>query len=205
MPKVVAEINATYGWSRERLVPGDELEVHFDELATHDHNVIVRETGTASFLGIGELPVAGSTPSELERTLVERYSATFAAPPRIHVQLRERAERHVVFMGEVTTPGRVPFDGRMTFQEALGLAGGPLKETALLKQTVLIRWVEGETRQRAWKFDARTRHWGMSEPLYMQPDDVVFIPNTPIDDVDIWVDQYIRRMLPVPIIFPTAP
>ncbi len=201
---VIPQINATYSWADEQLAPGDELEVHFAEHTTYDHTVVVRVTGTASFLGIGELRVAGSTPVELETQLVEKYSGTFAAPPRIHVQVRERAARHVVVMGEVTNPGPVVFDGRMTFQEAVGLAGGPLKETALLKQALLVRWVASESKQRAWMFDARERHWGTAEPLYMQPDDVVFIPNTPIDDVDIWVEQYIRRLLPFPLLVPVG-
>jgi protein involved in polysaccharide export with SLBB domain len=201
---VIPQINATYSWAEEHLAPGDELEVHFAEHTTYDHTVVVRDTGTASFLGIGELHVGGSTPAQLEGQLVEKYSSTFAAPPRIHVQLRERAARHVVIMGEVTNPGPVVFDGRMTFQEAVGLAGGPLKDTALLKQTLLVRWVGPESKQRAWKFDARERHWGTAEPLYLQPDDVVFIPNTPIDDVDIWVEQYIRRLLPFPLLIPVG-
>jgi hypothetical protein len=37
-------------------------------------------------------------------------------------------------------------------------------------------------------------------PLYLQPYDVVFIPNTPIDEVAIWVDNHIRRMIPVPYV-----
>ena len=42
--------------------------------------------------------------------------------------------------------------------------------------------------------------WTGSVPLYLQPYDVVFIPNTPIDAVAIWVDNHIRRMIPVPYV-----
>lgn len=200
--KLVPEINRTFGWADEQLAPGDELSIRFAEHTGYNHTVNVRNDGTASFLGVGELSVVGATARQLEAKLVERYSSTFATAPRIDVQLTERAERHVVVMGEVTTPGRVVFDGRMTFHEALGLAGGPRKDTALLKQTLLVRWVASESRQRAWKFDAREEQWGSAEPLYLQPDDVVFIPNTPIDDVDIWVEQYIRRLMPFPLLIP---
>ncbi len=202
MGKLVGEINATYEWTEALFAPGDELSVRFAEHVAYNHEVVVREDGTASFAGVGALPVAGTSPRELEARLVERYTPTFATPPRIDVQRSARAERHVVVMGEVMTPGRVVFDGRMTFHEALGLAGGPRKDTALLKQTLLVRWVAGESRQRAWKFDARQEQWGAEQPLYLQPDDVVFVPNTPIDNVDIWVEQYIRRLMPFPLLIP---
>ncbi len=200
--KLVADINKTYEWSDELLAPGDELSVRFAEHTGYNHEVVVREDGTASFVGVGPLPVVGLSPQQLEAKLVERYTPTFATAPRVDVQRSARAERHVVVMGEVMTPGRVVFDGRMTFHEALGLAGGPRKDTALLKQTLLVRWVPSEARQRAWKFDAREEQWGSEQPLYLQPDDVVFVPNTPIDNVDIWVEQYIRRLLPFPLLIP---
>jgi hypothetical protein len=34
--------------------------------------------------------------------------------------------------------------------------------------------------------------------VFLQARDVVFVPNTAIDDVNIWVDQYIRKMIPIP-------
>lgn len=200
--RLVGDINTTYEWSDAVIAPGDELSIRFAEHTGYNHEVVVREDGTASFVGVGPLPVAGLAPSELETKLVERYTPTFATAPRIDVQRSARAERHVVVMGEVMTPGRVVFDGRMTFHEAIGLAGGPRKDTALLEQTLLVRWVASQGRQRAWKFDARDDQWGLEQPLYLQPDDVVFIPNTPIDDVDIWVEQYIRRLLPFPLLIP---
>jgi len=201
--KVVVDINSTYSWNEDSVAPGDELEVQLADHPTHNHTVIVRENGMASFLSVGEVQVRGASLKELESALADRYASVFAQPAVVTVQLRERAARHVVVIGEVMTPGPVEFDGRMSLEEALGLAGGPRKDTALLKQTVLVRWCANTQEQRAWKFDARLDQWGGATPLYMQPDDVVFVPNTPIDDVDIWVDQYIRRLLPFPF-FPAG-
>jgi len=200
--KVTTQINQTYSWEQTHLAPGDRLTVSIADHVAYNHEVYVRETGMAAFLGIGELPAAGRTQAQLEQDLVRRYTETFTTPPRIQVQLLERAARHVIVMGEVTEPGRVDFDGRMSLEEAIGAAGGPLKETAMLEELMLVRWVAAEQRQRAWKIDARQRHWGSPEALYLQPDDVIFIPNTPIDDVDIWVEQYIRRLLPFPLLIP---
>ena len=86
----------------------------------------------------------------------------------------------------------------MTFPEALARAGGPKKESAALASTMLIRWSAGTGKQLAWKLDARPEQWTGQTPLYLQPYDVIYIPNTPVDEVAIWVDNYIRRMIPFP-------
>ena len=109
-------------------------------------------------------------------------------------------------MGEVLRPGEFPLgpDRRLTLVEALARAGGARKESAHLASTMLLRWSASTGKQLAWKIDARPEEWTGSVPLYLQPYDVVFVPNTTVDDVAIWVDNYIRRMIPFPYIFPTA-
>ena len=61
---------------------------------------------------------------------------------------------------------------------------------------ILERWGSRTT------IDAREENWGGAEPLFLQAYDVVWIPNTPIDEVGIWIDNYIRRMIPFPYIVP---
>ena len=110
-----------------------------------------------------------------------------------------KVPRTIIVMGEVVTPGSVTLEGaRMTLVEAIGKAGGPLKATARLDKTYLIRWDPETRRQIAWTIDAELENWTSPEPIYLQPFDVIFIPNTPIDKLDIWVDKYIRQLIPVP-------
>ena len=86
-----------------------------------------------------------------------------------------------------------------------GLSMPPPGRSARLAQLLLVRWSASTGRQLSWVMDATEEHWAGSVPLYLQPYDVVFIPNTPIDDVDIWIDNYIRRVIPFPyIIAPTS-
>ena len=54
----------------------------------------------------------------------------------------------------------------------------------------------------SWLIDARIEHWGVAPPVYLQPNDLVFVPNTNIDDANIFVDKYIRQMLPFPYLVP---
>jgi len=83
-------------------------------------------------------------------------------------------------------------------------AEGPRKETAYLAQLLLVRWNASTGQQISWVMDASEEYWTGAVPLYLQPYDIVFIPNTPIDDVDIWVDNYIRRIIPFPYVVSTS-
>ena len=104
----------------------------------------------------------------------------------------------VYVVGEVLQPGAVPMHNQeLNLVEAISKAGGPDKRTALLQDIVLVRRVENKSRV-MWHIDARIDYWGSPVPIVMQRDDVIFVPNTAIDDVNIWVDQYIRLMIPFP-------
>lgn len=199
--EVALEVNATLEPGPTVLLPGDSIQVVFPEQPDYTHTALVRPDGGASFSWIGEQAIGGLAVQEAEARLRAAYTELF---PHLQVAVTATllAPRHVYVMGEVHRPGEFPVTGRLTLIEALGLAGGPLKETALLENTLLVRWSPSERRQHSWRIDAKVDHWGESTPLLLQPHDVVFVPNTPIDDVNIWVDQYIRRMLPFPYIIP---
>jgi hypothetical protein len=37
----------------------------------------------------------------------------------------------------------------------------------------------------------------MSQDITLKPNDIVFVPKTTIANVNVWVDQYIRKNLPI--------
>jgi polysaccharide biosynthesis/export protein len=178
---------------------GDQIEVRFPYAPTWNQVVDVAPDGSASFMAIGRLIVAGMSPGTLNQSLREAYSLVLENP-ELDVVVRGLAARTVYVMGEVEEPGAIELgpDRRMTLLEAIASADGPHKETAYLAQTLLVRWSASTGRQLYWVIDAREEHWAGTVPLYLQPYDVIFIPNTPIDDVAIWIDNYIRRMIPFP-------
>ena len=63
---------------------------------------------------------------------------------------------------------------------------------------VLVRWLPKENGYRGWKIDADPEFWGSPSQVYLQPGDVLYVPNTTIDKLDIWVDKYIRQLIPFP-------
>jgi len=203
LSQIASEINSTLEPDTVVLAVGDKIEVRFPYSATWNQEVEITADGSASFMAIGRLIVAGMSMGQLRDALSTAYTRIFENH-ELDVVLKSRGARKVYVMGEVEKPGEFELDPsrRLTLLDALARAGGPIKETAYLAQTLLIRWNASTGKQRTWTIDAREEHWKGAEPVYLQPYDLVFLPNTPVDDVAIWVDNYIRRMIPFPYIIP---
>ncbi len=204
--EVAPSINKTLRSDFDVLVPGDVMEVRFGDLVSDnkvwDHEVLVRPDGNAAFLGLGDRPAGGQTVESLRSEIALDYQKLLKlrAVDRFSILLKTKVARSVIVMGEVHAPGSITFDGaRMTLLEAIGRAGGILKESAELGSVLLVRWDPESKRQLAWKVDANFEEWSTPNAVYLQPYDVVYIPNSTIDKVDIWVDNYIRRLLPIPL------
>ncbi|MBL8901609.1 MAG: SLBB domain-containing protein [Planctomycetes bacterium] len=201
--EVALEANATLEPGPSLLVPGDTVSIFRRATLNSPESSLtaeVRPDGKTTLGSLGEFQIGGLTAAEAEAPiralLVKEYPSTAASDWNITFALL--GTRNVYVMGDVNEPGEVPIRGRLSLIEALAAAGGPRKETAMLEYALLVRWSPREKRQRSWRIDASVERWEEGATLLLQPHDVIFIPNTPIDDVDIWVDQYIRRMLPFP-------
>ena len=204
LSSAAGELNATLYTGETVLAAGDTIQIFFPQNETWTTNVLVRPDGTASFPFLDDVSVAGKTLSRLDDELTKSYEETLQVP-EIALNVTEWGTREVIVMGEVLEPGAIAMTGgQMSLLEAIGRAGGHNRITALLKQVVLVRWLPDRRERRAWQIDARPSGWDNSKPILLQPLDVIYIPNKPIDKVDIWVDQYIRQMIPLPTLIPPA-
>lgn len=202
MPELVEEINATLTPDPFVVRPGDVLDIRFFRKPEWNFASRVRPDGRASFTGMDEVEVAGKTLAEVDQLLTKFYGTT-PEKPDVTVDFASLGEdavanaRAIHVIGEVLNPGPIAVQGEhITLIEALARAGGPDKRTANLHNTMLVRWLPHENRRIAWRLDASVDHWGTPLPLLLQANDLVFVPNTAIDDIDIWVDQYIRQLIP---------
>lgn len=203
IPVIAEEINATRSQALlGTLAPGDTLEVSFDQRSDWNHNVRIRPDGQASFRSVGDLEAVGLSIPQLREKLTARYAEIFQSPV-VTVNVSTPADRTVIVTGEVNSPGQVALGtGRLTLVQALALAGGHKTSSARLDNTLLMRWMPEDGRRIAWRIDAGTDHWGTPDPILLQPYDVIYVPDTPVTKVNIWVDRYIRQMIPIPNLFP---
>ncbi len=141
--------------------------------------------------------------AKLHETLREEYGKKGVLDPvELTLNLVGIAVRRVIVTGEVGTPGAIDIEGgHLSLLEAIGKAGGHLKESADLSEALLVRWMPTVGKMRTWRFDASLQHWNAGTPVLLQAHDVVFIPNTAIDEINIWVEKYVRQMLPISLGF----
>jgi len=178
-----------------RLQLGDEMDVSFyrtPELNTHAK---VRPDGKITLPFVGDVRVLDLEPPEVARLLEDAYAGELRAP-RIAVNVTKFGGQRVYIGGEVMQPGVVALSGPLTALQAIQQAGG-FRETASIGSVVLIR--RSGAKAQGVEVDLSEVVSGDApemDPL-LQPYDIVYVPRTYIADVDIFVDQYIRKILPM--------
>jgi protein involved in polysaccharide export with SLBB domain len=193
-------IQKTYPYTEQeyRVQVGDQLDVKFFYNPELNEQVTVRPDGRISLQLVHEIRVAGLTPSQLTDLLTQKYAPELKKP-EIVVIVRSFGAHKIYVDGEVTKPGLVPLIGFMTVLQAISQAGG-MKDTARTSEVVIIR--RGENNEPfVSQVNLRKVINGtdMGQDITLKPFDIVYVPRSPIADINIWVDQYIRKNIPIPI------
>ncbi|MGA2516634.1 MAG: polysaccharide biosynthesis/export family protein [Thermodesulfobacteriota bacterium] len=181
-----------------RIQIGDGLDIKFFYNPELNELVTVRPDGRISLQLVHEIKVAGLTPSELTDSLTQKYAPELKKP-EITVIVRSFGAHKIYVDGEVNKSGMFPLMGLMTVMQAISQAGG-VKDTARTKEVVIIRH-GADNRRLALQVNVQKVLDGtdMSQDIALKPFDIVYVPRSSIANVDIWVDQYVRKILPVNI------
>jgi|GEM_PF-2536112 protein involved in polysaccharide export with SLBB domain len=99
----------------------------------------------------------------------------------------------ITVLGEVNKPGAFPVSGRVTLSTALGLAGG-WQKSAYLSTIIIIQRNGSKVIARSLDFN---RDLITVSQLALSAGDVVFVPSNAITSLNVWVDEYIRKMIPI--------
>lgn len=185
------EANAEY-----RIALGDELEVKFFYNPELNEAVTVRPDGRVSLSLVHEFVAAGRTPSELTEELTNRYAQEFD-DPELTVIVRSFNAHRAYVTGEVNEPGEILLDTRLTALQAIARAGDFLP-TARRRQVLIIRRDPYAPAPRVVVLDLSgvQNGIGLLEDITLMPYDLVHIPRTNIADVNQFVDQYVRQVIP---------
>jgi len=175
---------------------GDVLEVKFYYDPKLNETVIIRPDGKISLQLIGELNAADQTPSELNKVIVNKYSK-FLKSPEATVIIKEFGGQKIYVGGEVTQPGVITLKGKTTVLQAIVNAGG-FKETASRGSIIVISRGKEDTSV-ARKIDLKDLISGKGEgkEVFVRPFDVIYVHKTFIAEVDKFVEQYIKQVLPI--------
>lgn len=176
------------------LQPGDIVKFQFLNQPELADEQMIRPDGKVSLQLVGEVEASGKTPRELHERLMSLYGPR-VKNPEINVVVKGLDSRRAYVGGEVKAPGFIPLTSPKTVLQAIIESGGFIKESAQLRNVIIIRQRDG--RQYARSLDLRKAIYDCrSTAFYLEPNDVVYVPRTIIDRVDQWVEQYINEIIP---------
>ncbi len=182
--------------SEYRIHPGDQLEVKFFYNPELNETVIVRPDGRISLQLANEIMAAGLTPAALTDILVKKYAVEIDRPA-VTVIVRSFSMQRVFVDGEVGKPGLIPLTNLMTVLQAIAQAGG-LKETARTDEIVIMRQGPGKkVLPIVVNLEKALDGTDSRQDITLAANDIVYAPRSHIANADLWVDQYIRRLLPI--------
>ncbi len=178
-----------------RIARGDELNFRFlyaPELSTI---ATVRSDGRVALPYAGEFVAEGLSMDEL-KALVEQRVASQVRRPQVVVNVSGGASQRVFVGGEVARPGMQPLIGPLTALQAVMVAEG-MKDGAQPRDVVVLRrGPQGERLVLPVDLAAAMAGAEGAQDVALQPYDVVIVPRSGIASLNLWIDQYIRRVLP---------
>ena len=179
-----------------RIQPGDQLGLDFYMNSEFNDTVTVNPDGKVALRMVGPIQAAGLTPDQLAVSIDKAYSSELRNPGAV-VHVHNMPGREIYVEGQVEKPGAFPLQPGMTMVQALALAGG-VTDNADAQSTVLIRRDAcGQPQGSKVDLASAIDKPGTAADVALMPHDVVVVPRSRIANVDLWVKQHIRDVLPV--------
>lgn len=180
-----------------RLQPGDELDIRFYYNPELNSSVLIRPDGRISLPLANEVQAAGLTPAELGQRLRGAYERELRRP-ELTVIVRSFNSQKVFVGGEVASPGVIQALGPLTVLQSVTQAGG-FKETARANEVLIIRRDPSTSADPIVipvDISSVVDGTGTNQDITLMPYDVVYVPKSPVANVNKFVDQYIRQNIP---------
>ncbi len=153
--------------------------------------VLVNADGKVNLPLIGGVYVYGLTLDEIRREVNLRYAERNALGLEVEPAFSRIAPRFVYVSGEVNKPGRYELFGPTSVTQALAMAEN-IRNGGNHRQIVIFRRAE-DWRMVATKLDLRGAHLGRrpdpSDEIWLQADDLIHVPPTPVKQFDNFVEQ----------------
>ena len=181
-----------------RVQVNDVLEFLFFKSTELNQARTVGPDGEVALQLIGAVRVAGRTVAEITDEVTTRYSRELVQP-QVTVAVKEYSGLKVYVGGEVNTPGIQIYRGGLSALQAIVAAGG-FKNTASLGSVILIRKGGGGQPTGARVDLSRVlKHAEFERDIALAPSDIVFVPRSGIANVNLFVEQWFRNNIPIPI------
>ncbi len=159
--------------------------------------VTLTEHGYIDLPLLSQIKVLGRPISEVREEVQAGYR-TVMPELRVTFSLKGRLARTITVLGEVQRPGNIQYALDTSTMRALAQAGG-ITDRAWTSQVIVAHREEDGTLE-VKVYDLNETLGGREALGYttmLKPDDIVYVPRSRIADINVWVDQYLVKMLPV--------
>lgn len=183
------------------LGPGDRLDIELVGDVSTRSRVVVGPDGKIYFYLLPGLDVWGLTLPETQTLISKELQRYVRQKQPVSLTLRNVESKRIWLLGRLGTPGVYPITGPTTLLEGISLAGGPLSassfaslasasgvglkgatdEAADLSRSFVIR----QGRLLAVDFNRLLREGDLSQNIYLQPDDFVYLPSAAAQEVHV--------------------
>ncbi|MGD9597459.1 MAG: XrtA/PEP-CTERM system exopolysaccharide export protein [Steroidobacteraceae bacterium] len=159
--------------------PGDTIQIFVWRNPELSVVVPVRPDGKISAPLIEDMVAVGKTPSDLARD-IEAKLAEYIRTPQVNVIVTnpQSAFSKITVVGQVGTPGSVPYREGMTVMDVV-LASGGLAEFAAGNRAKLVRKdANGKTVEKRVRLEDLMKKGRLKENVEMMPGDVLIVPES---------------------------
>jgi polysaccharide export outer membrane protein len=149
---------SAFAESRDMLGVGDTVRVTVFQNPDLTTETRITDAGTISFPMIGEVPLAGLTPTAAEGRIAQMLEqGKFVLKPQVNLNVTKLRSRQVTVLGQVAKPGRYPLeDPSLSVIDAIAIAGG-IVQTGDDKDAVIVGH-DGNTRMVNISFDGAAKN-----------------------------------------------
>jgi polysaccharide export outer membrane protein len=164
----------------------------------------VRHDGTVTFPLIGEIVAMGKTLAELSEDVERRYDGLFRGGISVALNLNSSSDGNIAVLGEVRNPGRYTIGNPVSPFFALAMAGGALDSAKKSQAVVIKRQPDGRVAWQVVNLDVDSAQpLGPEVPL--APQDMLLVPKSGIANINLFVEQYVRRLIPLSVGYSSSP
>jgi polysaccharide biosynthesis/export protein len=185
-----------------RLGPGDVVDVEVLGDVNTQSSSVVGPDGKIYFYLLPGIDVWGLSPTQARERIGQEMQKLVREQQPISVTLRKATSQRIWMLGRLNKPGIYSMAGPMTLLDALSEAGGPAPAGAFASMTgpMAVASARGATDEAAdlrrafiirdgrslrVDFSRLLREGDMSQNVYLQPNDFVYLPSATIGNVHV--------------------
>ncbi|MCC6913582.1 MAG: polysaccharide biosynthesis/export family protein [Rhodospirillaceae bacterium] len=176
--------------------PGDELSVVFPFNSELNYEGPIGPDSNFTLPVAGTISTAGKTSTQVEEAISQALTERkIARNPSVSISIRRYAQ--VVYVGgEVKQPGPIALQNKMDPLQAVIAAGGALDTARTSSAVIIRRGPNGKPLLKVVDLNKLIHTGDEAQAIALRPLDSIFIPKTSIAEANLWVDQYINKILP---------